>query len=117
MRRTLAAAALALPLIALSGEAQAAPGGGATITRGEEGGLGCLQSVLGESFTTDYLEIATPGGVTTVRCRFDNVEDFSTTKAERATGFPCITALGRSVYSSFVVTPSGKGTLICRVRT
>jgi len=116
LRKIAAAAVLALPLMALATPAQAAPGGGATITRGEEGGIECVQIEFGFASTTNYIDVAAPGGVETLTCHFSDI-DYPTMKAQKTTGFPCSTVFGFTTDSSFVITPSGKGTLVCRVKT
>jgi hypothetical protein len=115
MRGKIAAAAvLAVLLMVFALPAQAAPG--ATITRGEEGGIECGQDLFGFALTTNFIDVATPGGVETLICYFSDI-GYPTLKAETATGFGCSTVLGFTTDSSLVVTPSGQGTLVCRVKT
>ena len=116
MRRSLATVALlALPLTALAAPARADPGGGATIITGKDG-LTCTQSEFGFALTTDVIDVSTPGRVGILTCHFSDV-DHPTDVTLRTSGFECVTALGFTTDSSFVLTPSGKGTLVCRVKT
>jgi hypothetical protein len=116
MRRSLATAALvALSLTALAAPAEADPGGGATIITGKDG-LTCAESEFGFAVTSHVIEVSTPGGVGTLTCYFSDV-DHPTDVALRTSGFECVTVLGFTTDSSFVLTPSGAGTLVCRVKT
>ena len=115
-RKLVATAVLALPLLTLAGPAEAAPGGGATITRGEESGIYCAELEFGYAVTTDFVDISGPGGVETLICQFTGI-DYPTPTSLRSAGFPCGTAFGFTTDSSFVITPSGEGTLVCRVKS
>jgi hypothetical protein len=114
MRRALVITLLALPVTTLSAPAQADPGGGATIISGKDG-LTCIVSEFGFAITSHVIDVAAPNGVGTLTCHFRDV-DHPTDVTLRSSGFECVTTLGFTTDSSFVLTPSGKGTLVCRVK-
>jgi hypothetical protein len=115
-RRALATAALlALPLTILAPPAHADPGKGATVTNGQDG-FRCSQDLVGEgSSTTDGIEVRSSSGVVTLICHFGDLGRL-TDRTLRATGWPCFTSYGVTDDSSFVVTPSGKATMVCRIK-
>ena len=108
------AAVLALPLMALATPAHADPGTGATVTRSDDG-LTCFQYIVGEgSVTSDAIQVRTPDGVVILTCQFNDV-GYSPDSTLRLTGWPCGTWYGLTFNSSFVVTPSGNATMVCRI--
>jgi hypothetical protein len=117
MRRSLAASMLlALPVVALAAvPAQAAPGHGATITKGKSDGGFCFQSLVGYNTTTDFVSVITPSGNVTLTCHFDDIA-YSGKKALKLTDFSCSTYAGGTTDTSLVVTPSGNGTLVCKIK-
>jgi hypothetical protein len=115
-RRALATAVLlALPLTVLASPAHADPGTPATVTKGEDG-LTCSQFLVGDgSVTTDAIEVRSSAGVVTLICHFGDLGRL-TDRTLRATGWPCATLYGVTFDSSFAVTPSGKATMVCRIK-
>jgi hypothetical protein len=121
MRRVvLAGALIALPLAALATPAQAADGHGATVTLGKDGNADtCFENLSDfDEDTTDFVVVTTPSGVTTLTCHFKDA--FPPTTTLKVHGFGCVIRVDSTFVAtfdtSFVLTQSGKGTLVCTIK-
>jgi len=114
-KAALAGALIALPLAALATPAQAASPNSAEITKPENGGY-CFQALYGFTIPHKFIEVDTHGGTTTLTCHFTDVAN-PPNKAFKAHDFSCNTFLGTvTTNTSFVLTPSGQGTLVCKIK-
>lgn len=97
--------------------AQATTHNGAQIIRGDENAPGttCFEALFGFATTLDFIQVNSPSGNVTLTCHFKDVA-YPTKKAIKSHNFSC-NAFGQITYdTSFVLTPSGQGTLVCKIK-